>query len=180
MLRSYSVSVSLSLGNPPAFASGLGVWWVKPCCDTGGVNAQLLFCTQSKESKLIHALFSGFTTSEVLLHLGRLHLIPLCLVPKMSLTPHAGVCAHCSASTSLGLFRALLKPVKREERTPEFTLLQDKSCTINAESLWRQQSPGEWCKQVESALCLSVCLSSTAPGSSLGGRAEGVDSAEEL
>lgn len=72
----YCVSRSLSLGNPPAFASGLGVWQVKPCCDTGGVNLLLLFCTQNRDSKLIHALFSGFTTSEVLLHLSRLHLIP--------------------------------------------------------------------------------------------------------
>lgn len=74
---SYCVPVSLSLGNPPAFASGLGVWQGKPCCDTGGVNLLLLFCTQSTDSKLIPALFSGFTASEVLLYLSRLHLIPL-------------------------------------------------------------------------------------------------------
>lgn len=68
---------------------------------------------------------------------------PICLVSTKGLTSQAG-CAHCSALTSLGLW----KPGKREGRTPELILLQDKSCTINVECLWKQQSPGEWCEQV--------------------------------
>lgn len=47
-LWSYCVSLSSSLGAPLAFASGPAVWQVKPCCDSGGFNLLLLFCSTQR------------------------------------------------------------------------------------------------------------------------------------
>lgn len=87
----------------------------------------------------------------------------ICLVCTKGWTSPAGVCTLLCSDPSEG--------VQAHGKGGEHSwihILQDESCTIRVESLWKQQSPGEWCKQMQSALCLSVCLSSTAPGGTTG------------
>lgn len=181
MLWSCCVSMSLSLGNPPAFASGLGVWQVKPCCDTGAANLLLLFCTQSKDSKLIHALFSGFTASEVLLCLSRLHLMPLSGPEAFSHLPGPYKGFNIMHR---GVHTALLWPLWGCSRLEKGRrgLLNSSFCRISlAQSMLRAcESSRALVSGVSGSsqlcVCVSVCLSSTAPG----GTAEGVDIAENL